>query len=195
MVEADAGPEFTFRPTAIQGVLEVDLAPLRDERGAFSRVFHDAAFRATGLFPDGAVQTNLAVTEESGTVRGLHWQEVVPGRIGEAKLVLCVSGRVFDVAVDLRLGSPTRLRHHALELAAGSWRALLIPPGVAHGMQALEDRSTLLYHHAAPFDAALERGARPDDPGLAILWPLEIRNLSARDRSHPPVDIADGRGA
>ena len=191
----DLAPRFTFRPTSIDGVMEVDLTPVGDDRGAFARIFDVDAFRTTGLFPSGPVQTNLAVTREAGTVRGLHWQEPVPGRTGEAKLVMCVVGRVFDVAVDLRAGSPTRLRHHALELAAGSWRALLIPPGVAHGMQALEDGSTLLYHHSAPFDPALERGARPDDPALGIPWPLEIHNLSARDRSHPPVDTTDGRGA
>ena len=195
MPDADAAHRFTVRPTPIDGVLEVDLAPVGDDRGAFARVFDVDTFRATGLFPDGAAQTNVAITRESGTVRGLHWQERVAGRTGEAKLVMCVAGRVFDVAVDLRPGSPTRLKHHALELAAGSWRVLLIPPGVAHGMQALEDGSTLLYHHAAPFDPALERGARPDDPALAIPWPLEIRNLSARDRSHPPVGTADGRSA
>ena len=175
--------------------MEVDLSPVGDDRGSFARVFDIEEFRTTGLFPDGAVQTNLAVTREAGTVRGLHWQEPVPGRTGEAKLVLCVAGRVFDVAIDLRSGSPTRLQHHAVELAAGRWRALLIPPGVAHGMQALEDGSTLLYQHAAPFDPALERGARPEDPALGIPWPLEIRNVSARDRSHPPVDTGDGRGA
>lgn len=195
MTEVDECPRFTFRPTPIPGVLEVDFAPVSDDRGMFARVFDIEEFTATGLFPDGAVQTNLAVTQEAGTVRGLHWQEPVPPRTGESKLVMCVAGRVFDVACDLRPESPTRLQHHALVLAAGTWRALLIPPGVAHGMQALEDASTLLYLHAAPFNDALERGARADDSALAIPWPLEIRNLSVRDRSHPPVVADEHRGA
>lgn len=195
MGEPNRSPRFTFRPTRIPGVFEVDLAPVSDDRGAFARVFDAHEFAAAGIFPNGAVQTNLAGTQEAGTVRGLHWQEPLRGRAGEAKLVMCVAGRVFDVAVDLRPGSPTRLQHHALELAAGTWRALLIPPGVAHGMQALEDGSSLLYHHAAPFDPALERGAPPDDPALAIPWPLRVRNLSARDRSHPPIGAGAGWGA
>ncbi len=192
MHEGARAPQLDIVPTLIPGVLEIAFRPVSDHRGTFARVFDAEEFASAGLFPDGAVQTNLAVTRQAGTARGLHWQEPVPGRTGETKLVTCVAGRVFDVAVDLRPGSPTHLTHYSLELAAGTWCALLIPPGVAHGMQALEDDSALLYHHAAPFDPELERGARVDDPVLAIPWPLEIRNLSDRDRSHPPVD-ADAR--
>lgn len=195
MPEAHASSRFAFRPTPIPGVLEVDFTPVSDERGTFARVFDRHEFAAAGLFSDGAVQTNLAATQEAGTVRGFHWQEHVPGRAGESKLVMCVTGHVFDVAVDLRPDSPTRLQHYGLELAAGTWRALLIPPGVAHGVQALENGSTLLYHHTAPFDPALERGARVDDPALAIPWPLAIRNLSARDQSHPAVDTRSPTGS
>ena len=194
MPEAAAASRFVFHSTPIDGVVEVEFAPVGDHRGAFTRLFDAEEFVATGLFPDGAVQTNLALTQVAGTVRGLHWQEPVDGRTGEAKLITCVAGRVFDVAVDLRPGSPTRLQHHAVELAAGTWRALLTPPGVAHGMQALEDGSTLLYHHAAPFDATLERGARADDPVFAIPWPLPIRDLSDRDRAHALLDPETGEG-
>jgi dTDP-4-dehydrorhamnose 3,5-epimerase len=196
VTDAAAAPRFVFHPTSIAGVVEVELGPVGDHRGTFARLFDAEEFAAIGLFPDGAVQTNLAVTAVAGTVRGLHWQEPVDDRTGEAKLILCVAGRVFDVAVDLRPSSPTRLQHHSVELVAGTWRALLIPPGVAHGMQALEDGSMLLYHHAAPFDATLERGVRVDDPALAIPWPLPVRDLSDRDRAHGLLgpDNEEGRG-
>lgn len=187
MAEANPDPRFVFHQTPISGVVEVELLPVSDHRGAFARLFDAEQFAATGQFPDGVAQTNVAHTREAGTARGLHWQEPAPGRIGESKLVLCAAGRIFDVAVDLRRGSPTRLQHHALELAAGSWRALLIPPGVAHGMQALEADSVIVYHHSAPFDPSRERGAHVEDPALAIPWPSPIRNLSPRDLAHPPI--------
>lgn len=181
----------TFHPTPIEGVFEVERRPIADARGQFERLFCDAEFAATGGFPDGPVQVNLATTGLAGTVRGLHYQ-VQPGKgPGEAKLVTCVAGRVFDVAVDLRPGSPTRLQHHAVELDAGGTRSLLIPAGVAHGMQALEDGTTLVYLHAAPYDAELERGIRVDDPTLAIPWPLAIANLSDRDRALPGAEESD----
>ena len=170
--------------------MEVEFRPIADERGSFARLFEADYFECTGLFPDGPVHINLATTLELGTVRGVHWQDPVPGMVGEAKLITCVAGKVFDVALDVRPDSSTRFQHHAVELSATDNRALLIPPGVAHGMQALEDFSTLLYLHAAPFVAELERGVRVDDPAVSIPWPLPVHNLSARDQSHP--SIAEG---
>jgi dTDP-4-dehydrorhamnose 3,5-epimerase len=191
VVEGFADHErFMLYPTPVKGVMEVEFRPIDDERGSFARVFEAAHFERAGLFPDGPVHINLAKTREAGTVRGLHWQDPAPGVVGETKLITCVAGKVFDVAVDVRQDSPTRFQHHAVELSATDNRALLIPPGVAHGMQALEDFSTLLYLHAAPFVAELERGVRVDDPALSIPWPLPVRNLSARDQSHP--SIAEG---
>jgi dTDP-4-dehydrorhamnose 3,5-epimerase len=189
MPEALLGSErVVLRPTAIPGVMEVDLRPMDDSRGSFVRLFEPAGFIATGLFPSGPVQVNIARTDEAGTVRGLHWQDAEEGAVGEAKLVTCVAGRVFDVAVDVRKDSPTRFAHHSVELVAGQGRALLIPPGVAHGMQALENASILLYLHSTDYRPDLERGARPDDPAVNIRWPLPMRNLSARDLSHPSLD-------
>lgn len=176
---------FTFSRTVIEGVLEVSFLPLPDHRGAFARVFDQEEFALAGHFSQGAVQVNLAMTSEAGTARGLHWQEIDSDGRGESKLIACVAGRVFDVAVDVRPDSPTYLKHHAVELVPTDWRALLLPPGVAHGMQALESASALLYHHSARFNPSLERGLRIDDPLLAIEWPLPIRNLSERDRALP----------
>ncbi len=174
-------------PTAIEGVMEVELRPIEDERGMFVRLFEPDAFVGTDLFLSGPVQVNIARTHRAGTVRGLHWQDADEAKFKEAKLVTCVAGRVFDVAVDVREDSPTRFAHHALELTPGRGKALLIPPGVAHGMQALEDESALLYLHSAGYRPDLERGARPDDPAVGISWPLPLANLSERDCSHPPL--------
>lgn len=176
---------FTFHRTAIDGVFVVERNPVQDQRGQFARLFCAEEFAAVGLLTERPVQINLATTAVAGSVRGLHLQALGEHGPGESKLVTCVAGRVFDIAVDLRPGSATFAQNHAVELMAEGPLSLLIPPGVAHGMQALEDGSTLLYLHGALYDAALERGVRPDDPELAIPWPMPIARLSDRDRSLP----------
>ena len=105
----------------------------------------------------------------------------------EAKIVSCLRGAAFDVAVDLRRDSPTFLQWHAETLSAENHRSLVIPEGVAHGFQALADDCELLYFHTAAYDPAAERGLHPGDPRLAIAWPLPVERLSERDASHPPL--------
>jgi dTDP-4-dehydrorhamnose 3,5-epimerase len=100
------------------------------------------------------------------------------------KFVRCLRGRVWDVALDLREGSRTFLRWHAEELSPENTRMLVIPEGCAHGFQVLAADSELLYLHTAFYDPASEGGIRPDDPALAIPWPLAITDTSARDRGH-----------
>jgi dTDP-4-dehydrorhamnose 3,5-epimerase len=117
----------------------------------------------------------------------MHFQ---PPPHSEMKLVSCVRGEVFDVAVDLRRGSPTFLRWHAERLSADNNRALLIPQGFAHGFQALTDDAELIYCHSAAYDAASEGGLNPRDPRLAIAWPLPITELSARDAQAAMLDAA-----
>ena len=123
-------------------------------------------------------QINHALTKAAGTVRGMHFQ--YPPK-AEAKLVSCLRGAVWDVAVDLRKDSPTFLRWHAEELSAANGRALLISPGFAHGFQALEPDCALLYLHSEPYDPALEGALNPRDPALGIVWPLEITVISDKD--------------
>ena len=176
-----------FRPAPLDGIYEIDLPRFDDDRGHFSRIFAAEEFEWTGLFSSGPAHINMSRTLEAGTVRGLHWQEVAPGSVGEAKFVACVSGKVLDVAVDVRPDSPTFGEHCAIELTDSNQRAVLIPPGFAHGIQALAPTSIIVYVNAAPYNPSLERGLRPDDPTLAIDWPLPIRNLSERDRSHPSL--------
>ena len=172
-----------LQDTAIPGVLVVQRTPLRDDRGSFERMFCTDELAHAG-FAGGAVQVNRSRTRSAGTVRGLHFQ-AAPGR--EAKLVSCLSGAVHDVAVDLRAGSPSFGRSHAVRLDASGDRALLLPPGVAHGFQALADETELLYVHASAYDAALDTGVSPLDPTLGIEWPLPVQGLSPRDAAWPPL--------
>jgi dTDP-4-dehydrorhamnose 3,5-epimerase len=104
------------------------------------------------------------------------------------KQVSCIRGKVWDVAVDLRAGSPSFLHWHAEELSADNYRALLIPEGFAHGFQALTDEVELLYCHSATYHPEAEAGLNPQDSTLAINWPLEITELSSRDAHHPMID-------
>jgi dTDP-4-dehydrorhamnose 3,5-epimerase len=115
----------------------------------------------------------------------MHYQRVPAA---EAKLIRCVRGHVYDVAVDLRAGSPTFLRWHATELRADEPREVFIPEGFAHGFQALSDDAQLLYFHTAPWTPACEGGVRHDDPRLAIAWPLPVSAVSDRDGAHPLLD-------
>lgn len=173
-----------FHATPIAGLWEVETAPRGDARGSFTRVYCAKAFDevAPGL---RVVQVNHSTTARRGTVRGLHFQRA-PAL--EAKLIRCLRGRVFDVAVDLRAGSPTFARWHAVELSPERPRQLLIPPGCAHGFQTLADDSELLYQHSAPYAPAHEDGVRHDDPRLAIAWPEPVTELSERDRGFGSID-------
>ena len=171
-------------PTPLAGLHVVDTEPSGDARGRFERLFceQDWAPLRTGLH---FVQVNLSTTSQRGTVRGLHFQRAPAA---EAKLIRCVRGHAYDVAVDLRAGSPTFLCWHAVELRADEPREVFIPEGFAHGFQALSDDVQLLYFHTAPWSPACEGGVRFDDPRLAIDWPLPPANVSARDRGHPLLD-------
>jgi dTDP-4-dehydrorhamnose 3,5-epimerase len=152
-----------------------------DERGFLSRLFCADELAAAG-WRRGIAQVNQTLTHRPGAVRGLHFQKPPDA---EAKLVSCLRGRVWDVAVDLRAGSPTLLRWHAEELSPDNGRALLIPEGFAHGFQVLAADSELLYLHSAPFSPASEAALNAVDPRLAIAWPLPVGDRSARDQAHP----------
>ena len=134
----------------------------------------------------GAVirQINHSHTVQRGSVRGMHFQHAPHA---EKKIIRCLTGKIFDVVVDLRRGSPTFLAWRGFELEAGDDRALLIPEGCAHGFQVLEPDSELLYLHTAAFCAQAEAGVGCQDPSLGITWPLPVTGLSARDASHPPI--------
>lgn len=172
---------FRLAPTPIPGVIAIERRPRGDARGSLARLFCAEDLAAAG-WTRPIAQINLTRTARAGTLRGLHFQ--YPPH-AETKLVQCLKGAICDVVVDLRAGSPTFLAHHRVTLSAGSNDALLLPPGVAHGVQTLADDVEILYFHDHPHVAAAEGGISPFDPRLAILWPLPVADLSERDRSQP----------
>ncbi len=174
----------TKLPTLIPGLVVVESVARFDSRGAFVRLYCDLELKSL-LGPRRIVQINHSRTIVRGAIRGLHFQ--YPPH-AEMKLVRCLKGRVWDVAVDLRRSSPTFLRWHAEELTADNARMVVIPEGFAHGFQVIEPESELLYMHTALYDQCAEGGLRHDDPILAINWPLPVSDLSLRDRAHPLIN-------
>ena len=169
--------------TRLDGVYLAESTPVADHRGALIRLYCDQEL-APALGSRAIAQINHTHTRLAGAVRGLHLQYAPHA---ETKMIRCLKGRVWDVAVDLRAGSATFLQWHAEELSPGNGRMMLIPEGVAHGFQALEADSELLYLHTAAYTPSAESGFSCRDERLGIRWPLPILNLSARDAGHPPI--------
>lgn len=161
----------------------VEVKPFVDSRGAFSRFYCEREL-APHIGNRRIVQVNHSRTVSAGAIRGMHFQRPPHA---EMKLVRCLKGRVWDVAVDLRAGSPSFLHWHAEELTPGNARMLVIPEGCAHGFQVLEPESELLYFHTDFYAPDAEGGVRHDDPQLAITWPLPVTDISSRDKAYPLV--------
>jgi dTDP-4-dehydrorhamnose 3,5-epimerase len=173
-----------FFETRLAGCWVIELDLLADDRGWFARTFDAEEFRARGMEP-AVVQCSASFNARAGTLRGLHYQAAPHG---ESKVVRCIRGEIFDVAVDLRADSPTRLRWHGENLSAENRRALYIPAGMAHGFQTLVDGSEVLYQMGTSYVAAAARGVRFDDPAFAIAWPAPPPGglvVSERDRTYP----------
>lgn len=170
-----------FTPARLAGVMLVDLEPHQDERGWFARAWCAREFAEHGLDPHLA-QASFSFNHRRGTLRGLHYQRPPHG---EAKLVRCISGAIWDVAVDLRPGSPTRGTWQAFELSAANRRALYIPEGFAHGFQTLAPDTEVLYLISAFHTPEAAAGFRHDDPTFAISWPLPVASISPRDTAWP----------
>lgn len=166
--------------TPLTGLKQIRRQRLGDARGFLSRLFCADELAAAGWrWP--IAQINHTFTARAGTVRGLHFQSPPHA---EAKLVSCLRGEIWDVAVDLRAGSPTFLCWHAERLGADNRLAFLIAPGFAHGFQALSDDVELLYCHSSAYAPQSEGGLHPLDERLGIAWPKPITELSARDAGH-----------
>ncbi len=175
---------FNVTSLPLAGLQLVQRLPMRDQRGSLSRIFCAEALAAVG-WTKPIAQINHTTTKQQGTVRGMHYQ-LPPD--AEMKLISCLRGSIWDVAVDLRAGSPTFLQWHAECLSADNLRALLVPEGFAHGFQALSDDVEIMYCTSAAYSPSLERGLHPQDPALQIAWPQPIQMLSDRDASHPWLD-------
>jgi len=170
-----------FHPTGLADAWLVELAPIRDERGAFTRTFCEREFAAHGL-EARFVQHSLSLNTRKGTLRGMHFQHP-PHQ--ETKLVRCAKGAIWDVIIDLRPTSPTYLQWQAFELSAANAMQLYIPSGLAHGFQTLEDDSEVHYLISQFYDAASSSGVRYDDPLFGIAWPLPVSVISTRDQAWP----------
>jgi dTDP-4-dehydrorhamnose 3,5-epimerase len=174
-------PKMQFQPTALTNVWLVELEPICDQRGSFSRTFCVHEFSAHGLetnFP----QHSVSMSARRGTLRGLHYQREP---YGEAKVVRCLRGTIWDVIVDIRPGSPTFRRWQGIELSGDNGRQLYVPKGVAHGYQTLTDDVEVNYMISNFYVAEAAAGLRYDDPAFRIEWPLPISVISDKDRRWP----------
>jgi len=171
-----------FVATPIAGVHVVELERHEDDRGFFARAWDGVELAAAGL--NGALsQCSVSRNVAEATLRGMHFQRP-PHE--EAKLVRCTRGAIFDVAVDLRPGSPTHGRWFGAELDAESGRALYIPEGCAHGFQTLVPDTDVFYAISAPYAPDAAAGVRWDDPAFGIEWPeADLRVINERDRAWP----------
>jgi dTDP-4-dehydrorhamnose 3,5-epimerase len=171
-------------PLPLDGLKIIQTAARSDERGSFERLF------CTNELEDligsrNIAQINYSVTAETGTVRGIHFQH---SPNAEMKLIRCIKGRVWDVAIDLRKNSPTFLQWHGCELSSENKKMIVIPEGFGHGFQTLEPESELLYLHTTHYVPSSEGGLRFNDPRLNITWPLMVSKISERDNNHALIN-------
>ncbi len=156
---------------------------IADDRGFLSRLFDPNDLEALG-WSGPVAQINETGTTTKGTLRGFHFQHPP---FAETKLVACTAGAIYDVALDLRRGSPTFLQHFGVELSAENGCSFLIPAGFAHGFQTLTDDVRMIYAHSAPYSAQSEDGLNCLDPAVGVDWPLPVSIISERDSSRPMV--------
>lgn len=185
-----ATPRFRFNTTPLVGLWLAQRQPICDARGFFTRDYCAQEFAAIGV-NQSLAQINHSFSQQPGTLRGLHFQHPP---YAETKVVSCLSGRIFDVAVDLRSSSSTFLQWFGVELSAHGQNSLVIPPGFAHGFQTLEADSEILYLVTTPYSADHEDGVHPLDPALAIPWPLPVAEMSVRDCQRTMLDPSAYRG-
>lgn len=168
--------------TRLDGVLIIEPAIFRDERGFFMECYSKERYRAAGI-PDQFVQDNVSLSYR-GVLRGLHFQHPH----AQAKLVQVLRGEVFDVAVDLRAGSPTFSQWIGEYLSQQNGRQMYIPPGFAHGFLVTADEALFSYKCTDSHRPEAERSIRWDDPQIGIVWPMQRVSLSAKDRGAPRLD-------
>jgi dTDP-4-dehydrorhamnose 3,5-epimerase len=171
-----------FDATSLKGVFEITPEPHRDDRGFFARLYCPEEFVAAGI-EFAPTQVNLSANTVCHTLRGLHFQDQPHA---ESKLVRCIAGSAWDVAVDLRPG-PDFLKWHAVVLHAEKMNALFLPEGMAHGFLTLEPNTQLLYHMGRNSVPGKARGLLWNDPALAIDWPFEPASMSEADLFRPPL--------
>ena len=176
--------QFNIIDTPLSGSKVIQRKRIEDSRGFLSRFFSADEFQSLGL-ENSIVQINHTLTRQKGAVRGLHFQYAPHA---ETKIVSCLSGEVFDVAVDLRKDSPTFLQWYGEVLSKENQLSFFIPQGFAHGFQTLTENCELIYLHSATYQKDAEGALNVLDPKLNINWPLPISDLSERDCNHIYID-------
>ena len=171
--------------TPIEGAFVAEQKPFQDNRGYFARAYCRDVFAEAGAEYD-FVQANMSGNVRAGTLRGLHYQDQTAP---EAKFLRCIRGAVYDVIVDLRPGSPTFRNWFGVELTQDNKKAILVPPLCAHGYISLADDTEVFYQVSNTYTPHAERGLRYDDPAIGISWPIEIVEVSDKDRQWP--DLTD----
>ena len=173
-----------IEPTPLEGLYIVNTEMFQDERGSFMRAFCSKDLSSI-LEEKTLSQINLSTTRHKGTVRGMHYQ--LPP-YAETKIVRCVKGSIFDVAIDVRKESSTFLQWFGIELNDQNNKALLVPEGFAHGFQALTDNSLTLYLHSALYQCDAEQNISHEDPAFHIKWPLAPTYVSQKDQNVPFIN-------
>ena len=169
-----------IKQTPLQNAFVIEPEPFTDDRGLFARVFCKQELQSI-LHGKNIVQVNHSMTRQKGAIRGMHFQRPP---MAEIKMVKCLSGSVFDVMIDLRSDSSTFLNWYGEKLSAENMKMMYIPEGFAHGFQTLEENSELLYLHTEFYCPEHEGGVRYNDPLINISWPIEVADISKKDKNY-----------
>jgi len=180
-VRVESGQIVKFIATQVEGVYVIELEPMKDDRGMFARTFCAKEFADQGL-ETSFVQANMSMTKRKGTIRGMHHQK---GEAAEVKLVRVATGKILDVALDLRPSSQTFGRRVTVELSGENNRMLYIPHGCAHGFLTLTDECQVIYQVSSFYSPVQEAGVRWNDPFFAVNWPISDPILSEKDANYP----------
>jgi dTDP-4-dehydrorhamnose 3,5-epimerase len=174
-----------FEETKLKDAFIIDIERIGDERGFFARAYCEKEFEKHGI-PTGIVQANISYNKFKHTLRGLHYQAAP---FGEAKLVRCTKGSIFDVIIDMRENSETFKQWISVELNENSHRMLYVPEGFAHGFMTLEDHTEVTYHVSEFYTPAAEKGIRWNDPEFQLKWPENIEVISEKDKNWPDFKL------
>lgn len=169
-----------FNETKIKGLYVAELKPFSDNRGFFVRSYCNKELEEISI-EKPIKQINHSLTSTVGTIRGMHYQNYP---YSEIKMVRCISGEVFDVAVDLRKDSDTFLQWHGEYLSAGDFKMIIIPEGFAHGFQAIKENTEIFYPSTASYNPRVESGILFNDKSIGIEWPLQVTEVSDKDLKH-----------
>ncbi len=172
-----------FNEVGIKGLYVAELEPFSDDRGFFVRSYCDKVLEEINVTKP-VKQINHSSTSTVGTIRGMHYQD---SSHAEIKMVRCISGEVFDIAIDLRRGSETFLQWHGEYLSAENFKMMVIPEGFAHGFQVIKQNTELLYLHTASYAPEAELGVLFNDERIGIEWPLQVTDVSDRDLKHKMI--------